>query len=655
MKKNFLSFVALVLVSVICFEVGNFAASDFSINEKLMKAIQDNKIEEVRELISQGANINIQYEEWENKTPLVISIEEGNDDITNLLLDNDAKVNYTLREENFFKTTALHEAVIGGKYDIVKRLVDKGTNIDEKSKGNTALYYAIKEGHDDIAILLIESGADYNRKCYEINGTELKKGITPFELAIKQGNESVVDVILKKEEEKNKEKQELRDTYIRELKDETRNRYKDKAYEAYIDLKTGTVVDLGELDNDEFDDLLLLYGYGKMSLIKQKDENEITQEEILEKLEAKEPIYIKVLKNVITNNKEKHNETVAAKNMRKFLREEGETTLTKIKGTKTGKLRQCFSMINYGKITPFVTSDTDDVGIGVIQDDIKRIYVASEVDIESSYHKKSNTISASKEYYNSEYRDRENINVDEKINSILKKLEEQQEVSEHNEIIMDVQDKDIKFIFWTDRGDCNETKKLKALYLQKKYKELSGRTLPIYRYKPGAEDYLQETNFTAEEVIDLLREELIDVDKKEIRSTYNELARLYVLITLKDEISQIEGSEEIIDKFIENEITKYFVVQNDEEQYNVYDIINLARYIGMIQGKDAQKNFIEKSFGHIDSDIEKFLDKNISEKDVGTYKEVALAVEVMSEIRHLEAYEEVKEFLEPQLKNFQVR
>ena len=39
-------------------------------NKIFMKAIDENDLEKVKELIEQGANLNIQYEEWDNETPL---------------------------------------------------------------------------------------------------------------------------------------------------------------------------------------------------------------------------------------------------------------------------------------------------------------------------------------------------------------------------------------------------------------------------------------------------------------------------------------------------------------------------------------------------------------------------------------------------------
>ena len=70
-------------------------------NKILMKAIDENDIEKVRKLIEQGANLNIQYEEWDNETPLIRSLKKGHDEIANLLLDNGAMVDVPLLKDSW--------------------------------------------------------------------------------------------------------------------------------------------------------------------------------------------------------------------------------------------------------------------------------------------------------------------------------------------------------------------------------------------------------------------------------------------------------------------------------------------------------------------------------------------------------------------------
>ena len=410
----------------------------------------------------------------------------------------------------------------------------------------------------------------------------------------------------------------------------------------------GAVVDLKVLGKDDLDDLLALYNYNKEPKIEQTNYKEITQTEINEQLDAKKPVYIKVLSRIVDNQYKEHNETGAEWEIRKILRSEGKSTLSKIESAKTGKTNQCFSMVNYGKVNPY---NFEGVGLGAFQEDMEKIHLASEVDMSSLHHKGSDLISLNDKYYNSQNRDRENMKIDEKLNSMLDNLEKQEEVSEHNEIIMDVENKDIKFIFWLDNGkEKGESwRKVKALYLQKKYKELSGRTLPIFRYKPGAKDYLKETDFSKEEIIDMLKKEVIDVEKKGLRRGMDNEMFLDLLMTLKDEIDLIPESKEIIGKFIETQISEHSKPKEVIFESNIHNIINLAKYVGTVQGKDAQEKCIKKIFKNLELEIGVFLSTGVNYKGKRDNKKIDIMLELIAEIRGLEAYDNVKDFLEPKL------
>ena len=71
------------------------------------------------------------------------------------------------------------------------------------------------------------------------------------------------------------------------------------------------------------------------------------------------------------------------------------------------------------------------------------------------------------------YEDVENLPIDTAIKNIFNKLKNSKRVEAHNEIVMDVEDKDVKFIFWRkfDNGKYKDSpSKLKAIYFQRKYK-----------------------------------------------------------------------------------------------------------------------------------------------------------------------------------------
>ena len=61
--------------------------------------------------------------------------------------------------------TALHKAIITGKVDIIKFLVDNRSPIDELDENSwTPLHVAANEGHFDIIVYLVQRGADVSMK-----------------------------------------------------------------------------------------------------------------------------------------------------------------------------------------------------------------------------------------------------------------------------------------------------------------------------------------------------------------------------------------------------------------------------------------------------------------------------------------------------------
>jgi len=87
--------------------------------------------------------------------------------------------------------TSFTAAAVDGDIEQVKSHLAWGTDINEKTiSGDTALHYAIKYRHQDVAELLIANGAD-------INGPN-RDGETPAHLAIKADQKEVLDLLLAK-------------------------------------------------------------------------------------------------------------------------------------------------------------------------------------------------------------------------------------------------------------------------------------------------------------------------------------------------------------------------------------------------------------------------------------------------------------------------
>lgn len=119
-------------------------------------------------------------------TPLHIAAHYGNENIANLLLQKGADVNYSakvnlnynnkskncrsVRSNKFLfffqhNITPLHVAAKWGKSNMVALLLEKGGNIESKTRdGLTPLHCAARSGHEQVVDMLLERGAPISSK-----------------------------------------------------------------------------------------------------------------------------------------------------------------------------------------------------------------------------------------------------------------------------------------------------------------------------------------------------------------------------------------------------------------------------------------------------------------------------------------------------------
>lgn len=122
----------------------------------LQKAIDNNNLLQVQDLLRQGANPNSL--DCHGSTALIQAIQCGRSKIVELLLDLGADPNCP----SDFGRTALMQASIRGDLNIVQALIRRSANInaqDRKFK-STALMWAVGSEHDTVVRFLLESGAD---------------------------------------------------------------------------------------------------------------------------------------------------------------------------------------------------------------------------------------------------------------------------------------------------------------------------------------------------------------------------------------------------------------------------------------------------------------------------------------------------------------
>lgn len=81
-----------------------------------------------------------------------------------------------------------YTAIGGGRVDAAQLLLDFGANIDQSSRGTTALHWAAARGQLELAAFLLENGANPNARSHTFD----RAGLTPLELAIDREQAAMV-------------------------------------------------------------------------------------------------------------------------------------------------------------------------------------------------------------------------------------------------------------------------------------------------------------------------------------------------------------------------------------------------------------------------------------------------------------------------------
>jgi ankyrin repeat protein len=147
-------------------------------------------LELVKTLLSRGADLELK-DRWGGWTPLHCAACEGRTAVVEYLIQQGAKVEVPgVYNQGILFTAAMqgHAEVVRllcaaganveattdwgysplvsaageGHREVVKALLDAGANINQICKGSSALYRAVSYGKEDVAIFLLERGADLN-------------------------------------------------------------------------------------------------------------------------------------------------------------------------------------------------------------------------------------------------------------------------------------------------------------------------------------------------------------------------------------------------------------------------------------------------------------------------------------------------------------
>jgi len=175
---------------------------DKSIYTPLYYAIQMENEEIVQYLIDHGAAFNSKKEAPSLPSLLTEAIRCQNDNIAKRLIDAGADITSDVGINSLLATINL------GKKDLVKYMLEKGVDVNKKTRGNkTSLMVAIDKGDEEIVKELVEHGADVNLpgksvEKFDSEHVSLMSLLSPsppkkpLTFAIEKGNEKIITTLI---------------------------------------------------------------------------------------------------------------------------------------------------------------------------------------------------------------------------------------------------------------------------------------------------------------------------------------------------------------------------------------------------------------------------------------------------------------------------
>ncbi len=98
-----------------------------SLKTALHYAAELGELNRVKNLLNNGADINIKVGMQQRNTALLLALMYGNFNIARYLIEQGADINISNNED----VTPLHIAMMAGNFDMVKLLIDKGANLHQ--------------------------------------------------------------------------------------------------------------------------------------------------------------------------------------------------------------------------------------------------------------------------------------------------------------------------------------------------------------------------------------------------------------------------------------------------------------------------------------------------------------------------------------------
>ena len=168
---------SLALVSALAITLPAHAQLD---TETLMRAVELNNIERIRNALARGADPDTSDEH--GNTLLAVAAAEGHVELAKFLIAQRARVN----NRNAYGDTPLMVAAYHGQLEMARQLIAAGAEVN--TEGWTPLHYCAWRGHADVCTLLIDLRARLNVRS--------PNGSTPLMMAVREGRANTVKLLL---------------------------------------------------------------------------------------------------------------------------------------------------------------------------------------------------------------------------------------------------------------------------------------------------------------------------------------------------------------------------------------------------------------------------------------------------------------------------